>query len=148
MVFHFQVLPVRLQVDGPLNRRKDRSLSLRSLQETKLSPSTGLHLGSNLVFDKKVGRRPTGRMRRDNRGKHFKKNHEYEQAEADAEYLLSRLVPKGGSVLDCCCGSGTTLVVSSRLELTAIGIDCDPSVLAMIRARLGCFTPSSIEALG
>jgi SAM-dependent methyltransferase len=77
-----------------------------------------------------------------------KKHHEFEQAEADAEYLMSRLVPKGGVVLDCCCGSGTTLVVARRLKLTAVGIDCDPAALALTRARLGCREAVAASALG
>jgi hypothetical protein len=77
-----------------------------------------------------------------------KRHHEFEQSEAEAEYLLARLVPKGGVVLDCCMGSGTTLVVARRLKLTAIGIDCDPTALALTRARLGCREPAAAEAIG
>jgi len=79
---------------------------------------------------------------------HDKRHHEYEQDEADAEYLLSRLVPRGGTVLDPCCGSGTTLVVARRLRLAAIGIDSDTAAMAMTRARLGCPEPAAGEAIG
>jgi methylase of polypeptide subunit release factors len=77
-----------------------------------------------------------------------KKHHEFEQSEAEAEYLLARLVPKSGVVLDCCMGSGTTLLVARRLKLSAIGIDCDPAALALTRARLGCREAAAAEAIG
>jgi ubiquinone/menaquinone biosynthesis C-methylase UbiE len=78
---------------------------------------------------------------------HDKRHHEFEQAEEDVEYCLSRLVPKGGVVLDCCCGSGTSLVVARRLKLSAIGIECDPAALALTGARLGCPEPEQDQAI-
>src|SRR5208337_1758863 len=70
-------------------------------------------------------------------GNREKQHHEWEQPETECEHFLSRLVPLGGVVLDPCCGSGTTLTVAKRLKMTAIGIDCDPTAIALARTRLG-----------
>ena len=70
-------------------------------------------------------------------GNREKQHHEWEQPETECEHFLSRLVPRGGAVLDPCCGSGTTLTVAKRLSLAATGIDCDPTAIALARTRLG-----------
>ncbi len=101
-----------------------------------------------LIFGKDVDRLPEGISDVIEGTGHSKKHHEFEQAEADAEYLLARLVSKGGTVFDTCCGSGTTLVVAHRLKLAAIGIDSDPTAMALTRARLGCPEPAAGEAIG
>lgn len=101
-----------------------------------------------LIFGKCTDRLPEGIGDVLEGSGHEKRLHEYEQDEADAEYLLKRLVPRGGTVLDPCCGSGTTLVVASRLKLATIGIDCDSAALALTRARLGCPAPAASEAVG
>ena len=66
-----------------------------------------------------------------------KSRHELEQNEHECEYYLSHLVPRGSVVLDCCCGSGTTLAVARRLGMSSIGIDEDPGAIALTRERLG-----------
>lgn len=66
-----------------------------------------------------------------------KSRHEFEQNEQDCEYYLSHLVPRGALVLDCCCGSGTTLAVARRLGMRAVGIDEDPGAIALTKERLG-----------
>jgi DNA modification methylase len=70
-------------------------------------------------------------------GNREKQHHEWEQPEIECAHFLTRLVPRGGVVLDPCCGSGTTLMVAKRLKLTGTGIDCDPSAIALARTRLG-----------
>jgi DNA modification methylase len=49
--------------------------------------------------------------------------------------LLSVLCPKGGTVLDPFCGSGTTLVEAQRLGLVPIGIDLNPISCLISRAK-------------
>jgi DNA modification methylase len=51
----------------------------------------------------------------------------------DCRRVLPRSSP-GGAVLDCCAGSGTTLVAARGLGFDAIGIEGDRSYLpALIR---------------
>jgi hypothetical protein len=79
-------------------------------------------------------------------GNREKQHHEWEQPETECEHFLSRLVPHGGVVLDPCCGSGTTLTVAKRLKMTAIGIDCDPTAIALARTRPGKPVKQSAKA--
>ncbi len=101
-----------------------------------------------LIFGKEMDRLPEGICDVIEGTGLEKRHHEFEQSETEAEYCLSRLVPKGGVVLDCCCGSGTTLVVARRLKLTAIGIDCDPTALTLTKTRLGCRESAAAGAIG
>jgi len=53
-----------------------------------------------------------------------------------AEVFVLSFCPKGGTVLDCFCGSGTTLAVAVRNEREAIGIDVRESQVELSRRRL------------
>ncbi len=52
------------------------------------------------------------------------------------ELLVGACCPPGGAVLDCFCGSGTTLVAAQRLGRSAVGIDRDDRALSLARQRL------------
>ncbi|MDX2114570.1 MAG: site-specific DNA-methyltransferase [Planctomycetota bacterium] len=52
------------------------------------------------------------------------------------ELLVRACCPPGGTVLDPCCGSGTTLVAASRLGRRAIGVDVSAEAIAASRGRL------------
>lgn len=52
------------------------------------------------------------------------------------ECLVAACCPPGGTVLDPCCGSGTTLVAAKRLGRVPIGCDRNPEAVAIARSRL------------
>ncbi len=52
------------------------------------------------------------------------------------ELLISACCPPGGTVLDPCCGSGTTLVAAKNLSRHALGFDQSPDACAITRDRL------------
>ena len=52
------------------------------------------------------------------------------------ERLISATTAPGDTVLDPCCGSGTTLLAAARLGRTAVGIDSSPLAVATARSRL------------
>lgn len=52
------------------------------------------------------------------------------------ELLVSACCPPGGTVLDPCCGSGTTLIAARRLGRHAIGLDISPHAVEQTRLRL------------
>lgn len=53
------------------------------------------------------------------------------------ELLVGACSPAGGTVLDPCCGSGTTLVAAQRLGRSALGFDIDCAAVELARSRLG-----------
>ena len=65
-----------------------------------------------------------------------KSHHEWEQPQAEAEFYLAKLARPGSVVLDPCVGSGTTLVVATRLGMVAVGIDRDPKAITIAKGRL------------
>lgn len=52
------------------------------------------------------------------------------------QLLISACCPPGGTVLDPCCGSGTTLVAAKNLSRHALGFDQNPDACAITRDRL------------
>lgn len=57
------------------------------------------------------------------------------------EMLIGACCPPGGTVLDPCCGSGTTLVAARRLNRAAIGFDANPDAVTLTKRRLNAQTP-------
>ncbi|KKL04612.1 hypothetical protein LCGC14_2614310, partial [marine sediment metagenome] len=51
--------------------------------------------------------------------------HPFAKSTVNAEYILSRLCPSSGKVLDPFCGSGTVLVAARRLGMRAVGIELE-----------------------
>lgn len=52
------------------------------------------------------------------------------------DVLVRACCPPGGTVLDPCCGSGTTLVAARDAGRHAIGLDISPAAVRAARARL------------
>jgi DNA modification methylase len=52
------------------------------------------------------------------------------------DLLVRACCPPGGTVLDPCCGSGTTLVAAARAGRRAIGMDTNPDAVGIARKRL------------
>lgn len=52
------------------------------------------------------------------------------------DLLVRACCPPGGTVLDPCCGSGTTLVAALRAGRRAIGCDINPGAVRIARQRL------------
>src|SRR5690606_14779178 len=53
------------------------------------------------------------------------------------EVLVRACCPPGGTVLDPCCGSGTTLVAAVRTGRRAVGCDLSPEAVRIAQERLG-----------
>jgi len=60
------------------------------------------------------------------------------------ELLVGACCPEGGTVLDPCCGSGTTLVAAQNLGRRPIGCDRNPDAVAIARERLAATGGDSI----
>jgi hypothetical protein len=65
-----------------------------------------------------------------------KTDHPWQQAEAEAKYLIENLCPENGLVIDPCLGSGTTAMAAERLHRKWIGIEVDPGTAAIAQRRL------------
>lgn len=52
------------------------------------------------------------------------------------DLLVQACCPPGGTVLDPCCGSGTTLVAAAMAGRNAIGLDISAAAVKVARARL------------
>lgn len=64
---------------------------------------------------------------------------------------MKALSPKGGAVLDPCCGSGTTAVACEHLGRSWIGIDQSLKAIEVTRQRVlddRAFNPSMEEMFG
>jgi DNA modification methylase len=55
------------------------------------------------------------------------------------ELLVAACSPPKGTILDPCCGSGTTLVAAKRLGRIAIGCDTSAAAVRLTRTRLSEF---------
>jgi DNA modification methylase len=62
--------------------------------------------------------------------------HEWQKAESELEYLISRLTEPGELVCDPFCGSGTTLAVAKRLNRRWIGTELDATTAKGARRRV------------
>jgi hypothetical protein len=51
--------------------------------------------------------------------------HDHAQGVAEASYVIERMTPPGGMVLDCMCGGGTTLVAAKQLGRRYLGVELD-----------------------
>lgn len=65
-----------------------------------------------------------------------KTDHEWQQAEAEAEYYMKAFCPDKGVVVDPFCGSGTTGVVAKRLGFKWTAFEIDPGVAGKARERI------------
>ena len=62
-------------------------------------------------------------------------------------YLISNLTKKGDMVLDTFLGSGTTLVVSKKLERNAIGVDLNPLACLISKVKITAITKAKIKKI-
>ena len=62
-------------------------------------------------------------------------------------YLISNLTKKGDMVLDTFLGSGTTLVVSKKLERNAIGVDLNPLACLISKVKITTITKAKIKKI-
>ncbi|MEM1166615.1 MAG: site-specific DNA-methyltransferase [Planctomycetota bacterium] len=58
------------------------------------------------------------------------------------QVLIGACCRPDGTVLDPCCGSGTTLVAAARLGRDVIGCDLAPDAVSIARSRLNSVEPS------
>lgn len=65
-----------------------------------------------------------------------KVQHQWEQGEAEAAYLIEKLTGVGQTVLDPMCGSGTTLAAAHLLAREYLGFDVDAVAVGTARGRL------------
>ena len=67
----------------------------------------------------------------------IKGGHPTQKPELLMDYFIKTFTDEGETVLDCCCGSGTTLVSSHRLNRRYIGIEDSEKYFNMTKERLG-----------
>jgi hypothetical protein len=64
-----------------------------------------------------------------------------------AERLVEAFIPKGGTVLDPFCGSGTVLVEAMLLGRDAMGTDLNPLAVALAHAKIRARADGELDAL-
>jgi hypothetical protein len=69
-------------------------------------------------------------------GERQKDVHDWQQHVEDAEYYIEKLTIKGGTVVDFCVGSGTTLVAAQKLGRQWIGFEIDKDTAKAASERL------------
>jgi DNA methylase/Putative ATPase subunit of terminase (gpP-like) len=67
-------------------------------------------------------------------------NHDWEQGEKEAHYLIERLTVPGELVLDPMCGSGTTCLAALKLKRATLGIEINPDHADVARGRIDAVT--------
>jgi len=65
-----------------------------------------------------------------------KDRHEWQQAEAEAEYWINKLCPEGGFVCDPFLGSGTTAIAAAKLGRKWMGFEIDTDTAKMASKRI------------
>lgn len=86
----------------------------------KGSPELGIDLGSNIRVCQKVNT----------------PKYPNEKPVALLKELIHIASPEKGTVLDCCCGSGATIIAALESGRKAIGIDSNPEALNIAKSRL------------
>lgn len=66
-----------------------------------------------------------------------KTEHAWQQAEAEAKYLIENLCPEDGLIVDPCLGSGTVGAAAEKLNRKWIGIEADPATAKKAIDRIG-----------
>jgi site-specific DNA-methyltransferase (adenine-specific) len=106
----------------PKASKSERNMGCEGLEENKtLYNQTGLKNNGDGT------ERPIGGM---------KNNHPTVKPIALMEYLIKKVTPKGGIVLDPFAGSGSTLVAAKQNGYKYIGIELTPEYIPIIEARL------------
>ena len=90
-----------------------------------------------LVWFVKGSRADTNLVQDVVRSKREKIAHDWQQSIHPPSYLIERLCPRGGLVLDPFLGSGTTGVASVRLGRRFCGSEIDQEAFHIARARIG-----------
>lgn len=62
------------------------------------------------------------------------------------DLLVRACCPPGGTTLDPCCGSGTTLVAAAGAGRVAIGCDLNPDAVRIARSRLAAIRAATTHA--
>jgi DNA modification methylase len=66
-----------------------------------------------------------------------KDHHEWQQAEAEAEYVIEKLTSPNGTVVDFFLGGGTTAVAAKKLGRKWIGFEIDAAAAEKAAKRIG-----------
>jgi ParB-like chromosome segregation protein Spo0J len=65
-----------------------------------------------------------------------KLHHDWQQAEAELEPIITKFCPTNGLILDPCAGSGTTLIAAKKMGRKSIGIETNPHTFAIMKKRV------------
>lgn len=89
-----------------------------------------------LIYQKPPFRKPVHGFLDVMSGKRMKAYHQWEQSIHETLHLLSRFADPGDIVLDPFAGSGTNVLAAKLLGLDWIGMEIDPGVCSIARARM------------